>query len=164
MPCNASYTRFIFIMFFICTIIWYAFLYALLFAQNLILVKSGCYIIFCCWWRPDFALLFSKHAQSPCIVVIWFHTHSLPRPSWWSSYLFFPTTILLISICIVFSHGAKSRTINYYAENNWFVLLEQFNHIARTMDLFVWNNWYAFLESLWFYRKLDGNPCDAVRF
>jgi hypothetical protein len=29
---------------FIYTIIWYAFLYALLFAQNFILVKSGCYI------------------------------------------------------------------------------------------------------------------------
>jgi hypothetical protein len=43
MPCNTSYTRFIFGRFFICTIIWYAFLYALLFAQNFILVKSGCY-------------------------------------------------------------------------------------------------------------------------
>jgi hypothetical protein len=45
MPCNASYTRFYFWKVFICTIIWYAFLYALLFAQNLILVKSGCYNI-----------------------------------------------------------------------------------------------------------------------
>jgi hypothetical protein len=34
---------FIFWKFFICTIIWYAFLYAPLFAQNFILVKSGCY-------------------------------------------------------------------------------------------------------------------------
>jgi hypothetical protein len=39
MPCNASYTRFIFGKFFICTIIWYA----LLCGQNFILVKSGCY-------------------------------------------------------------------------------------------------------------------------
>jgi hypothetical protein len=34
MPCNASYTRFIFGKFFISTIIFYAFLYALLFAQK----------------------------------------------------------------------------------------------------------------------------------
>jgi hypothetical protein len=39
MPCNASYTRFIFGRFFICTTNWYA----LLCGQNFILVKSECY-------------------------------------------------------------------------------------------------------------------------
>jgi hypothetical protein len=44
MQCNASYTRFIFGRFFICAIIWYAFLYALLFAQKFYSCKkSGCY-------------------------------------------------------------------------------------------------------------------------
>jgi hypothetical protein len=40
MPCNASYARFIFGKFFTSTIIWYAFLYALLFAQKIYSCKK----------------------------------------------------------------------------------------------------------------------------
>jgi hypothetical protein len=45
MPCNASYTRFIFLeSFHIYYNLICIFLYALLFAQNFILEKNGCYI------------------------------------------------------------------------------------------------------------------------
>jgi hypothetical protein len=43
MPCNASYTRFIFGKFFICTTIWYAFYMHPYVDKDFILVKSGCY-------------------------------------------------------------------------------------------------------------------------
>jgi hypothetical protein len=52
MPCNASYTRFIFGKFFICTIIWYA----LLCGQNFIHVKSGCYSVLL-WYRNKLIFL-----------------------------------------------------------------------------------------------------------
>jgi hypothetical protein len=43
MTCNASYTRFIFGKFFICTTIWYAFYRHSYVGKIFILVKSGCY-------------------------------------------------------------------------------------------------------------------------
>jgi hypothetical protein len=45
MQCNASYTRFIFGKFFICTTILYAFYMHSYVDKNFILVKSGCYML-----------------------------------------------------------------------------------------------------------------------
>jgi hypothetical protein len=48
MQCNASYTRFIFGKFFICTIICYAFYMHSYVDKKFILVKSGCYTALAC--------------------------------------------------------------------------------------------------------------------
>jgi hypothetical protein len=135
MPCNAFYTRFIFLESFhlyynlICI-----FLYALLFAQNFILLKSGCYRfprVF-----GSFSVVFAL-SLSPAARALWLHVVSCK----WMPVSFLSYRIKKLKVSYFQFHRTSSQGVRWNAceDMNWFLVwvLSSVSHVVLPASIRV---------------------------